>query len=237
MTRISKSPKKETFIIVMPAYNEAKQIENTINSWIPIVNFHPGSEILVINDGSTDKTKDILKKLTKKYKFLKAIHKKNEGHGKTILLGFTMAIQTNHDWVFQTDSDGHFYPKDFYKLWEKRNSSDFILGHRHKRKDSLDRLLLTKIISLWILILFGKYIKDPNVPFRLIRRNYLKEVLKMVPDGVFAPNIFLSIIAAKQGHNLHHIRIKHRLINNNHNKMRLFKGALTGFIELTLFAF
>ena len=113
---------KPELTVILPVYNEEKRIEKTINSWITIIKAHTGSEILVINDGSTDKTNQRLKKLNQRHKFLNVIHKKNEGHGKTILLGYEKAIQTKHDWVFQTDSDGHFFPKDFEKLWEKRKT-------------------------------------------------------------------------------------------------------------------
>ena len=227
---------KETFIIVMPAYNEEKNIERTISSWVPIIKNHPGSEILVINDGSKDKTADKLQGLAAKYKFLKIIHKKNEGHGKTILLGYKKAISSSHDWIFQTDSDGHFDPNDFYKLWGERKLSNCILGHRHKRKDGLHRIILSHLISIWIFILFGKYIKDPNIPFRLIKRTYLKEAIKIIPEGVFAPNIFLSILAAKHGYNLHHIPVKHKSTKKSHsNALKILKGALQGFAQLTLF--
>jgi len=226
----------ETFLIVMPAYNEEVYIEETINSWSRLLNDFPGSEILVINDGSTDGTKDKLDGLSQKFSYLSVIHKDNEGHGKTILHGYHKATNSHHKWVFQTDSDGHFDPKDFYKLWEKRGSSPFVLGHRQKRKDSLDRLIISRIISIWISILFGKHIKDPNIPFRLMKKAYLKKILKKVPEGIFAPNIFLSILASKDGHNLHHIPVSHKAKKKGkQNRLKFLKGALQGFVELTLF--
>ena len=230
---------KDSFLVIMPAYNEEQNIEKTIFSWIPIIRGKSGSEILVIDDGSTDKTDGKLRKLAKKYEFLNVIHKKNEGHGKTILLGYKYAIKSEHPWIFQTDSDGHFSPSDFYKLWEKKNSSPFILGHRHKRKDPFCRIALSNLISLWVLILFGIYIKDPNIPFRLMRRTYLEEALKMVPQGVFAPNIFLSILAKKDGHNLHHIPVKHRTSRKRGSSpnLKLIQSSLRGFMELLSFRF
>ena len=51
---------RETVLFLMPAYNEAKQIKRTVISWLPIVKSIPGSEILIINDGSTDGTRDLL---------------------------------------------------------------------------------------------------------------------------------------------------------------------------------
>ncbi|OGM28635.1 hypothetical protein A2962_00960 [Candidatus Woesebacteria bacterium RIFCSPLOWO2_01_FULL_39_61] len=228
---------KETFILVMPAYNEEDNIETTISLWIPIINKIPGSEILVINDGSKDKTFQTIYSLSQKYSFLKVINKQNEGHGKTILLGYKKALASRHEWIFQTDSDGHFAAKDFYKLWRMRKTSDFILGYRQKRKDPKYRILLTNLISIWIFILFGKYIKDPNIPFRLIKREYLKNLLKLVPENSFAPNIFLTILAARDHHNLYHIPIKHRPRKKNiYTDIKILKGAFQGFLELIAFA-
>lgn len=227
--------KKETFILIMPAYNEKENIESTIRSWIPIINSYQGSEILVINDGSTDGTKDKLDSLSKKVKRLKVLHKKNEGHGKTILLGYQIAADSPHTWVFQTDSDGHFDPSDFNKLWEKRDTSPFILGYRQKRKDSLDRLIISQLASIWILILFGKHIKDPNIPFRLMKKDYLKKILKKVPGGVFAPNIFLSVLAACDNCDLQHIPVKHKARKNSFSKAKLLKGSFKDFFELLRF--
>jgi len=227
---------KDSFLVIMPAFNEEQNIEKTIFSWIPIIRDKPGSEILVIDDGSTDKTDGKLRKLAKKYEFLNVIHKKNEGHGKTLLLGYKYATKSEHPWIFQTDSDGHFSPSDSYKLWKKRNNSQFILGQRTKRKDPFYRIALSRLISLWILILFGQKIKDPNIPFRLIKRDYLKEIIEKVPKGVFAPNIFLSILAKKDGHNLHHVPVKHiPRRGGKRNHLKLLKGAFKGFVELLLF--
>jgi len=227
---------RQTFILVIPAYNEEKYIERTILAWAKSLDGFPGSEILVINDGSTDKTPEILNLLSKKLHAVNIIHKKNEGHGKTILLGYQKAVESLHDWVFQTDGDGHFDPNDFNKLWRKRISSDFILGHRKLRADSAARIALSNFASFWIYLLFGLYIKDPNIPFRLIKRTYLKGILKRIPKTVFAPNMFLSILAAKDGQKLHHVPVKHALRKKHDNQLKLFRGGMRTFFELLLFS-
>lgn len=220
----------------MPTHNEEKNIEVTISSWIPIIENHPGSEILIIDGNSTDNTRLIINKLSRKYKFVKLIHKTREGYGKDLMHGYKNAIASKHEWIFQTDSDGHFEAKDFYKLWKKRKSSSLIIGRRFKRKDVKIRILLASLIELWIQVLFNRRIKDSNIPFRLIRRSFLKRSLNRIPPSTIAPNIFLTIIASRQGHNLHHIPVTHKSIKNGNNNSRLFKGALKGFVELLLFA-
>jgi glycosyltransferase involved in cell wall biosynthesis len=220
----------------MPAFNEESNIQQTIDAWSPIFTKVSGSKLLVINDGSKDKTGDILKDLASKYNFLEVIDKPNEGHGKTIYLGYKKAIEKKHEWVFQTDGDGHFDPDDFYKLWSQKDSSHFLLGNRTKRKDPAVRVVLSNLISLWIYLLFGHYIKDSNVPFRLIRTSYLKKILKKVPKGVFAPNIFLSILAKKDGQNLHHIPVSHYPRKKQNSTFKLLKGGFVCLFELLVFS-
>lgn len=203
--------KKDTFIIVMPAYNEEDCIEKVVRSWmINVVNKHPGSEMLVINDGSRDNTRQILDKLKKEFKRFKVIHKINEGHGATLVRGYLESAKTPHEWVFQTDSDDQFSPEDFDKLWKYRYKSNFILGNRVKRFDPVYRLILTKINVMIIIILFGCYIKDPNVPYRLMKIVYIKKLLRVLPKNIFAPNNVLSILALKDGQDLMSVSIPHK---------------------------
>jgi len=228
---------KETFILVMPVLNEESYIEKSISSWSSVINSFPGSEILVIEGGSKDKTRLILERLTKTLDFIRVVDQKDKGHGNALIQGYNIATKSSHEWVFQTDGDGHHHPSDFENLWEKRGTSDFILGHRRKRQEPLYRLTLSHLASLWIFILFGKYIKDPNVPFKLMRKKYLDKILKKVPKGVFAPNIFLSILAKKDGQNLYHVPVTH--INRKKatsNTPTILKGASRSFLELLLFA-
>ncbi|MBI4924700.1 MAG: glycosyltransferase family 2 protein [Bdellovibrio sp.] len=209
----------------MPVYNEENCIEKVVCSWMTnVINKHPGSEMLVINDGSKDNTGRILDKLEKKFKRLKVIHKINEGHGATIIRGYIESTKKPHEWVFQTDSDDQFLPEDFDKLWRCRHKSNFILGDRFKRFDPLPRLILTKINVMLIVALFGCYIKDPNVPYRLIKKDYLKKLLSVLPKGVFAPNILLSILALKDGQDLISIPISHK--ERKTGKMSIVKWKL-----------
>jgi glycosyltransferase involved in cell wall biosynthesis len=226
---------RETVLFLIPTYNENEGIKKCVESWTPVIKSIPGSQMLVINDGSTDNTAVILNKLKKKYKFLKVLDKDNEGHGKTIRLGYEMAVKSKHIWVFQTDSDDHFQPSDFYNLWDVRNTSPFILGHRVKRDDTFFRKVLSKVIRYWIIITFQLNLFDANIPFRLIKTSFLKQILPKVKKGIFAPNIHLSVLAGKDNHNLHHIPIEHRNLNKK-NDIKILKGAFVGFFELISFS-
>lgn len=230
---------KDTVLVVMPAYNEEKRIKNTILMWKKsVIKKLPGSELLIINDGSKDNTLKILKKINKSNKFLKVITKKNEGHGITVYKCYLAAISKKHKWIFQTDSDGHFNPKDFFKLWKRRHESEFILGKRMNRHDPQFRIVLSAIIKLFSSIFFGSTFSDLNIPFRLIKKSYLKKIIRKVPEKVFAPNIFLSIIAIRDKVDTLDIPIKHNSVGHpSTNNIKIINGAIRGFAELINFWF
>ena len=165
--------------------------------------------MIVINDGSRDGTGAILDRLAREIPELRVIHQPNGGHGSAVLTGYRAAIDSPTDYVFQTDSDDQFRPEDFWKLWEARGQSPFICGYRKERQDARTRLFITKVVVVLNFVLFGAWMRDSNVPYRLMKASYLDRLLHLVPSGVFAPNIFLSVLAVKSGSRLLEIPIRH----------------------------
>ena len=227
--------RKENFIIIMPVYNEEECIEKVIQSWMKVVNKYPGSEILAINDGSKDKTKKKLDMLKNKFRKLKVLHKNNEGHGPTIMEGYWMAIKTSHEWVFQTDSDDQYPPEYFHKLWKARHKSNFILGYRFHMREPLIRLILSRMYSVFNVAIFGISLKDANTSFRLMKREYLRKLLKVLPKNLVAPNIFLSLLASLDSHKVVNIPVPHRERKTGKISLlgwNLLRLCVRGFIEL-----
>lgn len=188
--------------IVMPAYNEAENIEETINQWYPIVeriqNEGNGCSLVVADDGSKDATyeKMCLLKSTKPY-FI-PLTKPNSGHGATVLFLYDYAIRNGATYVFQTDSDGQTLPEEFWQMWQNRETFDFQIGTRVDRKDGFSRVVVTKILRLVVFLTFGVWVKDSNTPFRLMSTERLKEILKYIPSDFFLANVAVSSIAVKK---------------------------------------
>jgi glycosyltransferase involved in cell wall biosynthesis len=197
-----------TLAIVMPAYNESGCIETVARSWLRILDEVPGF-MIVVNDGSKDRTGEILDRLAASDSRLKVVHQANAGHGAAVLRAYREALQLDPAYVFQTDSDDQFKPNDFWQLWERRSRSPFITGYRQARSDAFHRLIITRILILLNWVIFGVRLKDANIPFRLMRAEFLDKLLRMFPNSVFAPNIFLAVLAAKAGSNLFELPIVH----------------------------
>ncbi len=196
-------------IVVMPAYNEQECIREVCLEWLPVIQSVPGARLLVIDDGSTDGTPAILERLARENPALLVVRQPNGGHGRAILNGYRRALKMGCEWVFQVDSDGQFRAQDFSKLWVCAGRSRFVLGRRAERKDDFHRRWLSRAHRILVLLLFGTNIQDPNIPFRLMAAPFLLELLAVVPETVFAPNVFLSILAAKRGQDLCEIPVVH----------------------------
>lgn len=225
----------ESFVLVMPSYNEEGRIKKTLEAWVKIIKKVPGSEILIIDGDSTDKTGQIVTDFSKKNKFVKLIQKPREGYGKDLIYGYRQALKSKHQWIFQTDADNSFKSSDFFKLWKMRESSPLILGRRLIRNDAPYRLIMATIIQFCITMLFKKVIYDSNIPFRLIKSTYLRNYINIIPQTTIAPNLFLSILGSGAGYNLQFIPVKHYFRNNSQNTRRIIKGALKGITELIAF--
>jgi len=192
--------------IIIPVYNEEENIEKVLNDWKKILKKNL-FDIIIINDGSTDKTKSILSSIKKKNSNMKIINKVNGGHGVSIYLGYKYAIKKKYKFIFQVDSDDQFNTSDFNKIWKLRNKNhDLIIGNRGNRKDSFIRVFLSKfILKSFFLIYFKKNLIDANVPYRLMKYDFLKKFINKSSKKYIAPNILMSLFAK----DICTLRVKH----------------------------
>lgn len=226
----------------MPAYNEEECMADVVKIWSNLLDAEFAGEdtrLIVVNDGSKDSTGKILDGLASQYPKLVVVHQPNGGHGNAVVHAYRKAVEIGAEYVFQTDSDDQFIPEDVKKLWAKRAESDFILGHRQIRHDAIFRLFITRVLRYSMFFVYGTFIMDSNIPFRLIKGSFLKKLLAQLPNPVpFAPNIFLAIMAKKSGQELFNIPIVHKERATGEvsiQKMKLLKVCWQSFKELVNF--
>jgi glycosyltransferase involved in cell wall biosynthesis len=189
--------------IVIPAYNEAANIENFVKEWYPIVEtIGNSSRMAVFNDGSKDNTLAILNELKGKFPFLEVIDKPNSGHGPTCLFAYKYALKNGADYIFQTDSDGQTKAVDFGKFWEKRKDFDILLGFRKQRGDGIARLVISRVLRVILFFIFGEYVLDANTPFRLMKAGSLTKYVPEIPDNFFLTNSLLTVLYKKNKHKM-----------------------------------
>lgn len=221
---------KDSLYIIIPAYNEEENIEKVIEEWYEIIKkIGNKSKLVVIDDGSKDNTYNIIKKLTKKYKYLEPLTKQNEGHGATVLYGYKYAVKNKADYVFQTDSDGQTIASEFWEFWNNRKDYDMIIGSRKKRQDGLSRIFVTKVLKLVLFLIFHTKIEDANTPFRLIKVNTLNKYLKYIPDKFNLSNVLVSVLLIKNKEKIKFIPITFRPRQGGVNSINLKKITKIGW--------
>lgn len=200
--------------LVMPAYNEAENIEETIKQWYPIVEKlnteEDSAQLIIANDGSKDDTFNKMVVLKEKYPLFVALDKPNSGHGATVLYLYRYAIENGADYIFQTDSDGQTNPEEFWQMYENREKFDFQIGHRLGRQDGGSRVFVTKTLRFVVWLMFHEWVIDANTPFRLMKVEKLKPILEVIPKDYFLCNVAISAIATKWKYNIGWYRITFR---------------------------
>lgn len=201
-------PNAKPVSVVMPVYNEEDIIVKSVRDYYSeIVGRLPGSEMVIVNDCSTDGTPAILASLESELDGIKVLKPdKNGGHGKALRLAYENA---RLGLVFHTDSDYQFEPKDFWKLYEEIEVNDMVIGYRAVRHDPLPRLIITNILKASNMAVFGFNIRDANSPFRLTRKACLQECLKLIDPEAFAPSIMLAVTARWLGYRVKEIPVTH----------------------------
>lgn len=201
---------KDSLYIIIPAYNEAENIETTVNDWYGIVRSHSGdgrSRLVVVNDGSTDATAEILERLAEEKELLVPLSKENGGHGSAVLCGYRYAVDSGADWIFQTDSDGQTDPAEFRKFWSRRNGYDALFGSRTERGDGWMRAFVEHVLCAILFVIFGVAIPDSNAPFRLMSREFLARYLCRMPEDYNLPNVMLTVFGSRYHDRIGFIRI------------------------------
>ena len=191
----------EKIYFVMPAYNEAANISETIKDWYAVVErINREGEccavLAVADDGSRDETYRIMSEF--RLEHFEPLTKPNGGHGQTVLYLYRHALSHGADFVFQTDSDGQTSPDEFWQMYAARHDYDFQIGHRNHRQDGWQRVLVTRTLRLLVWLVFGQWVTDANTPFRLMRAESLRQVMQLIPDDFFLCNVAISAIAVKR---------------------------------------
>ena len=167
--------------VFFPAYNEETNIKSTVLKAKRTLEELAGSwEIIIVDDGSSDKTGQIADTLSRQDKRIKVVHHKpNRGYGGALKSGFEKA---KYEWVAFTDSDGQFDFTEIEKFIARKDEADLILGYRIKRADSLARKIFTFGWVAFARILLGLKVKDYSCGFKMIKKSAYRQLLPLVGE-------------------------------------------------------
>jgi len=188
---------RSSLVVVIPVYNEQATIEGVIEEWTKTFQeLAVDYQFLLVNDGSKDDTLEVLQRLeARDQQHIVILDKPNAGHGRTCRMGYSAAVASETvEWILQIDSDGQCDPAYFKEFLEKQANADCIFGRRIQRDDGRIRALTSKICKLGATLLGGRDMVDPNVPYRLIRKNALADALEKIPASFDIHNVAITFI-------------------------------------------
>ncbi len=183
--------------IFFPFWNEEENIEEVVTKAASIAKEVADIwEILMIDDGSSDKTHEIAQKLAKKDPHLLLFsHKPNRGYGAALHEGFTHA---RYKYVVFTDGDGQFDFSEVTKFVELIDQSDMVIGFRKKRQDPLKRHILMILLKIWDFVFFRFYFKDIDCGFKMFKRGAIEAIMPLRSEGAMITTEILAKAKAKK---------------------------------------
>jgi glycosyltransferase involved in cell wall biosynthesis len=179
--------------LIIPAYNEEKNIGQVIKNCLSYQ-----LDIIVVDDGSTDKTAGVVKKLkqSNKYRLIFLQHPKNKGKGATLGTGFKYALKEGYQGVITLDADAQHDAREidkFLKMVQKENP-DLIIGSRFQNHQGMPFIrLATNYVTSWIISwLAGKKVEDVQSGFRYISRQVIKNIELRTRNFETEPELILK---------------------------------------------
>jgi dolichol-phosphate mannosyltransferase len=186
--------------VIMPVFNEEESVTKVVDEWLPALKaLKTDFKFYILDDGSRDQTPNILRDLQKRHSpYIETFSHTNRGHGQTCVAGYRIAIASHARWILQIDSDGQCDPQYFAEFWKARAQHPLIFGYRQKRDDGFLRFLISRVVALVCWLGLGVWVKDPNVPYRLMDANKVQSCLDQIPSDFYLANILLSLLLRKQ---------------------------------------
>ncbi|KPJ70435.1 hypothetical protein AMJ51_01920 [Microgenomates bacterium DG_75] len=165
---------KESISIIITAYNEEKNIEKVVNLTFKVLKKAADDyEVIVVDDGSEDKTHQILKRLQKKYRQLRIIkNPKNLGIGNSLKILFKAARK---NLVFFIPADGQIKATELPKFLKKSKDYDLICGSTWRKGYPFYRKILSYLYNLLLRVFYKTGVKNADSA-KFIKRRVLKSI-------------------------------------------------------------
>lgn len=225
--------------IIMPAYNEEKLIYNSIMTTLDVVQgFTEKLELIVVNDGSIDNTKNEILKAKKKDKRVKIVSsKKNHGKGRAIISGLTEALG---EYIAFLDADLELFPDQLegYLHIMKQKNYDVVIGCKFHKDSQLKYPFKRKVMSigyyLMLRILFHLNVKDTQTGIKLFKASVLKPVAHFIRTSGFAYDVELLVALNRRGCTIKQMPVHVVYVRKKDSKRIVFKDIIKAFKDTWL---
>ncbi len=191
---------------VLPAFNEETNLERSVAALERALKAHAAAhEIIVVDDGSSDGTASVLRRLMASQPELRVVnHVMNQGYGAALRSGFAAARLA---WIFFMDADNQFDPAEIGLLTARALDADIVAGYRRVRRDPWVRRLNAWAFFTMAHLFFGYLARDVNCAFKLIRRELVVS-LPFQSTGALI-NTELLVLARRCGARVVEVPVSH----------------------------
>jgi len=196
--------------LILPVHNEAESIESTLREFFAKTTYDRiDVRFLVCEDGSTDRTVEILKTLAQELPIHLITSPGRKGYSRAVIDGLNASTR---EYVAVIDSDGQCDPADLMQFVNAMGDADCVMGYRTPRRDHWLRILMSASFRLIYRMLFPTNVIDPSCPYLLIRRSSLLKVLSG-NLGILEQGFWWEFIARVNAKNMRIVQVpvKHRL--------------------------
>ncbi len=219
--------------VVLPAYNEEENIAGTVRHVLAhLPRLVSDFEIIVVNDGSKDRTQEIVEALVAQDARVRLInHAKNQGCGAALRTGFAAATK---EFVFYMDSDGQFDIIDLARLLPHLSEYDGVFGYRIDRKDPPIRKLNAWGWNCIVRFVFGLRIRDVDAAFKIFRSDYFQKVRLENQGAMLLTELVYKF--AREGYSYTEVGVRHFPRERGNPTGANLRVILRAFTELFLCA-
>ena len=198
-----------TISLVMPAYNEAENIEPMVEEATPALEANADDyEIIVVDDGSADDTAAVTRRVMESHPHVRLVeHPVNQGFGAAVFSGFTNAEK---DWIFYTDADRQFVLSELERFVPYMDEADLIAGYRAPRRDPFMRVFYGKGWSALCTLVFGYTVRDVDCGFKLFRRDIIQNLAPTIASRGATFSIEWLVRAKRAGYRFVELPVTHR---------------------------
>lgn len=206
MTGLGWTMKKYPITIFFPCYNEEQNVERVTREALEVAaRISDDYEIIIVNDGSRDRTGEIAERLARENPAVRVIHHEtNKGYGAALQTGFRNATR---ELVFYTDGDGQFKIEEITKLLPLIEKYDIVSGYRIKRRDPFIRKVNAFLWGALVNALFKIRVSDVDSAFKLYRRKIFDEIT-LTSQGALIDTEILAKARAR-GYTIAEVGVNH----------------------------
>ena len=226
--------------IIIPAYNEESRLPNTLLEIQNCINKQPyKTEVLVVDDGSTDGTVQAVKDIAKKFPELRLIENEvNKGKGGVVRQGM---LEAKGDWRLFADADNSTPICQVEKLLKETENYEVIIGSRYLESDSIKikqpwkRRMLSRLGNPLVQLLLLPGIKDTQCGFKLFSAEASEKIFEQQTQSGWVFDMEVLVIARKLGYKIKEVPVD--WFDAANSQMRVFRSAVKSLRDIFVIFF